>query len=98
MHVDHSITADQTGVVLERLVAQRGRAPEYLRCDNGPETTAHALIDWCRQTGATTRYHDPGAPWQNGYAESFHSRVRDELLDVELFSCLADARADRRLA
>ena len=92
MHVDRSVSADQTVAVLEQIVAERGRAPEHLRCDNGPEMTAHALIDWCRQAGATTRYIDPGAPWQNGYAESFHSRVRDELLNVELFSCLAEAR------
>jgi putative transposase len=92
MHVDRSVSADQTVAVLEQIVAARGRAPEHLRCDNGPEMTAHALIDWCRHSGATTRYIDPGAPWQNGYAESFHSRVRDELLNVELFSCLAEAR------
>ncbi len=92
MHVDRSISADQTVTVLEQIVTARGRTPEYLRCDNGPEMTAHALIDWCRQSGSTTRYIDPGAPWQNPFVESFHSRVRDELLDVEMFSCLAEAR------
>lgn len=92
MHADRGVSADQTVCVLERIVAERGRAPEHLRCDNGPEMTAHALIDWCRHSGASTRYIDPGAPWQNGYVESFHSRVRDELLNVELFSCLAEAR------
>ncbi len=60
--------------------------------DNGPEMTADALKDWCRFSRAGTAYIDPGSPWQNPYVESFHSRVRDELLDVEEFSCLAEAR------
>jgi putative transposase len=54
--------------------------------------TAHALIDWCAAQDTLTSYIDPGAPWQNPFVESFHSRVRDELLNVELFSCLAEAR------
>jgi putative transposase len=53
--------------------------------------TAHALIDWCAAPSTLTIYIDPGAPWQNPFVESFHSRVRDELLNVELFSCLAEA-------
>jgi transposase InsO family protein len=54
--------------------------------------TAHALGDWCRFSRAGSAYIDPGSPWQNAYVESFGSRVRDELLAVELFSCLAEAR------
>ena len=91
MHTARSITADETVAVLERLVAQRG-APTHIRCDNGPEMTAHALIDWCKAQHTTTSYIDPGAPWQNPFVESFHSRVRDELLDVELFACLLEAQ------
>jgi putative transposase len=91
MHTARSISADQTVAVLERLVAARG-APTHIRCDNGPEMTAHALIDWCTTQSTTTRYIDPGAPWQNPFVESFHSRVRDELLNLELFSCLAEAQ------
>jgi putative transposase len=91
MHVDRSITADQTVTVLAQLVARRG-APAHIRCDNGPEMTAHALIDWCSAQSTLTRYIDPGAPWQNAFVESFHSRVRDELLNVELFACLTEAR------
>ena len=60
--------------------------------DNGTEMTANALKDWCRFSKTGTAYIDPGSPWQNPYVESFHSRVRDELLDVEEFSCLAEAR------
>jgi putative transposase len=91
MLVERSINADRTVSVLERLVAQRG-APEFLRMDNGPELTAHALKDWCEFSKAGTAYIDPGSPWQNPFVESFHSRVRDELLDVEEFSCLAEAK------
>lgn len=91
MHTARRITADQTVTVLERLVAARG-APAHIRCDNGPEMTAHALIDWCTTQNTTTSYIDPGAPWQNPFVESFHSRVRDELLNLELFSCLLEAQ------
>jgi putative transposase len=91
MLAERSIDADRTVEVLERLCGERG-APEYLRMDNGPEMTAHALSDWCVLSRTGTAYIEPGSPWQNPYVESFHSRVRDELLDVEEFSCLAEAR------
>jgi putative transposase len=91
MLVARSIDADMVVATLERLVAERG-APELLRCDNGPEMTAHALKDWCRFSKTGTAYIDPGSPWQNPFVESFHSRVRDELLDVEEFACLAEAK------
>ena len=91
MLVERSIDADMTVSVLERLVAGRG-APEFLRMDNGAELTAHALSDWCQFSRTGTAYIDPGSPWQNPFVESFHSRVRDELLDVEEFSCLAEAK------
>ena len=70
----------------------RGVAPEHLRMDNGTEMTANALKDWCEFSKTGTAYIDPGSPWQNPFVESFHSRVRDELLDVEEFACLAEAR------
>jgi len=86
------IDADATVAVLDRLVAVRGRAPEHIRCDNGPEFTANALRDWCRFQRAGSSYIEPGSPWQNAYVESFGSRVRDELLSIELFSCLTEAQ------
>jgi len=91
MHTARSISADQTVAVLVALVAVRG-APTHIRCDNGPEMTAGALIDWCASQSTATSYIDPGAPWQNPFVESFHSRVRDELLDLELFCGLPEAR------
>jgi len=66
--------------------------PQFIRCDNGPELTANALRDWCRFAKTGTAYIEPGSPWQNPYVESFNSRVRDELLAVEQFSCLAEAK------
>ena len=86
------IDADASVAVLDRLVAVRGTAPAFIRCDNGPELTANALRDWCRFSRAGSAYIDPGSPWQNPYVESFGSRVRDELLGVEQFSCLAEAQ------
>jgi putative transposase len=86
------IDADKTVDVLDRLVSERGTAPGFVRCDNGPELTANALRDWCRFSRAGSAYIDPGSPWQNAYVESFGGRVRDELLSVELFSCLTEAR------
>jgi putative transposase len=86
------IDADHTVTVLDRLVAERGTAPTFIRCDNGPELTANALRDWCRFSKAGSAYIEPGSPWQNPYVESFGSRLRDELLAVELFSCLAEAQ------
>jgi transposase InsO family protein len=80
------ITADDTVDVLEQVVAHRGSTPVYIRCDNGPELTAEALKDWCRFTGATTAYIEPGAPWQNPYIESFNGHLRDELLNLESFN------------
>jgi putative transposase len=90
IHVARRIDADQTVNVLERLANTRG-APAHVRCDNGPELTAHALRDWCRFRRAGTAFIEPGSPWQNPFVESFNGRVRDELLDVEQFSCLAEA-------
>lgn len=89
-HVARRIDADQTVSVLDRLADDRG-APEHVRCDNGPELTAHALRDWCRFNRTAAAFIEPGSPWQNAYVESFNARLRDELLDVEQFSCLAEA-------
>ena len=70
----------------------RGRRPDLISCDNGPELTANALRDWCSFSGTGAAYIEPGSPWQNPYVESFDTRVRDELLAVENFSCLAEAK------
>jgi putative transposase len=92
IQVDRRIDADATVAVLDRLVAERDAAPRLVRCDNGPELTANALRDWCRFAGVGTSYIEPGSPWQNPYVESFGGRLRDELLAVEAFSSLLEAR------
>ena len=86
------IDADATVATLEHIVAVRGCAPEFIRMDNGPELTAHALRDWCRSSGAGTSYIEPGSPWENPYVESFNGRLRDELLAVEQFNTLLEAQ------
>ena len=65
---------------------------DYIRSDNGPEFIAHALRKWCQSSGTSTAYIEPGAPWQNGFAESFNSRFRDEFLNTELFATVAEAQ------
>jgi putative transposase len=92
IEVNRRIDADATVAVLDHLVAERQTAPRCIRCDNGPELTANALRDWCRFTGAGTSYIEPGSPWQNPYVESFGGRLRDELLAVEAFNTLLEAR------
>ncbi len=89
--VKRTIDADETVAVLERLVAERG-APANLRADNGPELTARVLAEWCAAGQTATAYIDPGAPWQNAWVESLNARFRDEVLDVEEFSSLTEAR------
>jgi hypothetical protein len=64
MHVARSVTADDLVGLLDGLVAEHD-APRFVRCDNGPELTSHALRDWCRQSGAVTAFIEPGSPWQN---------------------------------
>ena len=92
VQVERRIDADHTVRVLDRIVARRGRAPELVRMDNGPELTANALRDWCRFSGSGSAYIEPGSPWQNPFVESFGSRVRDEVLAVEAFDSLLEAK------
>ena len=77
---------------LDQLITQRRTAPGFVRCDNGPELTANAIRDWCRFSGAGASYIEPGSPWENPYVESFGGRLRDELLAVEQFDTLLEAR------
>ncbi|MCI2395072.1 IS3 family transposase [Aliiroseovarius sediminis] len=66
--------------------------PAYIRSDNGPEFIAEAVRDWIRAVGAKTAYIEPGSPWENGYCESFNGRMRDELLNGEIFYSLREAQ------
>lgn len=86
-----SFTSGDVIDVLIELMTARGM-PQHVRSDNGPEFIAKAIRSWLNQANVKTLYIEPGSPWENGYAESFHSRLRDELLASELFGCLAEAR------
>lgn len=88
---DRSITSEDVIDTLAELFAMHG-VPEHIRSDNGSEFTAKAIRRWLEQLGVGTLYIEPASPWQNGYAESFHSRLRDEFLAVEEFESLVAAR------
>jgi transposase InsO family protein len=66
--------------------------PEHIRSDNGPEMTAKIVRNWLANVGAKTLYIEPGSPWENGYCESFNGKLRDELLNGEIFYSLKEAR------
>ena len=66
--------------------------PEHIRSDNGPEFTAKAVRQWLGKTGVSTLYIEPGSPWENGYNESFNGKLRDELLNGEIFYTLKEAQ------
>ena len=77
--------------ILADLVVTRG-VPEHIRSDNGPEFTSRAVREWLGNVGAKTLYIEPGSPWENGYVESFNGKLRDELLDREVFNTLHEVQ------
>ena len=80
--------------VLERLtdVFVRRGTPQYIRSDNGSEFTATAVREWLAKVGVRTLYIEPGSPWENGYVESFNGKLRDELLNAEVFDTVLEAK------
>jgi len=68
------------------------RIPEHIRSDNGPEFTSKAMRRWLSHLGVKTLFIEPGSPWENGYIESFNGKLRDELLNREIFTTLAEAK------
>jgi transposase InsO family protein len=66
--------------------------PEHIRSDNGPEFTAKAIRKWLKRMDVKTLFIEPGSPWENGYIESFNGKLRDELLNREVFYTLAEAK------
>jgi transposase InsO family protein len=91
IRVDRKLKSTDVIDVLSDLFILRG-VPEHVRSDNGPEFVAKAVQDWIAAVGAKTAYIEPGSPWENGYIESFNARLRDELLDGEIFYSIAEAR------
>jgi len=76
---------------LTELFVRRG-VPDHIRSDNGPEFTAKRVRDWLSRLGVKTLFIEPGSPWENGYVESFNGKMRDELLNLERFDTLGEAK------
>ena len=89
--VERRITAEDVINQLYNLFLFRG-VPKHIRSDNGPEFTAKAVRRWLMEMGVQTLFIEPGSPWENGYIESFNGKLRDELLNREIFTSLNEAR------
>ena len=91
IRVKRKLNATDVLETLADVMILRG-PPAFVRSDNGPEFVALALREWIAAVGAKTAYIEPGSPWENGYCESFNSKLRDELLNGEVFFSLAEAQ------
>jgi transposase InsO family protein len=91
IRVARKLKATDVIEALCELFVSRG-IPAHIRSDNGPEFIAEALRDWIATVGARTAYIEPGSPWENGYCESFNGKLRDELLNGEIFYTLKEAQ------
>jgi putative transposase len=92
LHAEASMTGADVRRIVARVVGRRG-SPTRIRSDNGSEFICAALVDWLPGVGAKSIPVAAGSPWENGYIESFHSRLRDEFLEREEFESVTDARA-----
>jgi len=91
LEVERRMTAHDVKEILEYLFLVRGK-PKYLRSDNGPEFVARVVRQWLQDSDVGPLYIEPGSPWQNAYIESFNGKLRDELLNLELFLSLEEAK------
>ena len=91
IEVKWKITSQDVIDQLFELFIFRG-IPKHIRSDNGPEFTAKAVRKWLERLGVKTLFIEPGSPWENGYVESFNGKLRDELLNREIFTTLTEAR------
>jgi len=91
MLVRRRITSQHVIDQLYELLLFRG-VPEHIRSDNGPEFTAKVMRKWLNNLGVKTLFIEPGSPWENGYIESFNGKLRDELLNREIFTTLTEAK------
>ena len=90
MLVRRRITSQDVIDQLFQLIIFRG-IPQHIRSDNGPEFTAKVVRKWLNSLGVKTLFIEPGSPWENGYIESFNGKLRDELLNREIFTTLTEA-------
>ena len=88
---DRTLNSETVLDELSTLFITRG-VPEHIRSDNGSEFTAKAVRTWLSELGVTTLFIEPGSPWENGYIESFNGKLRDELLNAEIFTTLLEAK------
>ena len=88
-----SMAAEDIRIILAEVAARRGGPPCRMRSDNGPEFAAEVVRSWLEETGSGALCIAPASPWQNGYAESFHGKLRDEVLNREEFESESQARA-----
>ena len=91
IHVARRIRARDAIDVFADLMETHG-IPEHIRSDNGPEMVAQQLRQWLARLGTKAVYITPGSPWENGYCESFNGKLRDELLNGEIFYTLKEAQ------
>jgi putative transposase len=91
IRIDRKLNSTDVIDALSDLFILRG-VPGHVRSDNGPEFIAKAVREWIAAVGAKTAFIEPGSPWENGYCESFNSKLRDELLYSEIFYSLAEAK------
>jgi len=89
--VDRHITGNDVLYCMADLFLLHG-TPEHIRSDNGPEFTARLLRNWMKEIGVKTLFIEPGSPWENGYNESFNGKLRDEVLNIEVFYNLKEAQ------
>ena len=89
--VERRLQSDDVLSCLTDLFIRHG-IPEYIRSDNGSEFTARIVRQWLKRIGVQTLYIEPGSPWENGYNESFNGKLRDELLNGEIFYTLKEAQ------
>ena len=91
MKIARHIRSHDVLYLLSELFLEHG-VPEHIRSDNGPEFVAKAIRKWLADLGVTTLFIEPGSPWENGYIESFNGKLRDELLNGEIFYTLKEAQ------
>jgi len=91
IEVGRKLTSYDVLRVLADLFIFRG-TPAYIRSDNGPEFTAALVRKWLERLEVGTLFIEPGSPWENGYNESFNGKLRDELLNLEVFTSVQEAR------
>jgi len=91
IHIDRQIDSEEVLYKLSELFIKHG-IPDYIRSDNGSEFKAESIRGWLDRLGVKTAFIEPGSPWENGYIESFNGKLRDELLNGEIFDTILEAR------